>query len=362
MSQYQFSHTVVFLCHKMRILCRVLICLCTPIFTMTAGFAQYAENGNGTESELVNPANYEKYDTDVIPFSLVKMHPSASPFAFVVDKRAQQLYLYKYDGKFHLVRTFTCTTGKNPGIKQVNGDKKTPEGVYFFTRTFEKEDLNKMYGSYAATQFGIRAFNMDYPNPVDQILNRQGSNIWMHGTDEPERADLPHSTRGCVVMRNADIKMISPLIAIEQTPIIIVDYIEFVDKNDLLKDYTRIADFFKKWRNSWENRDYQSYASCYSPLFQSDYKKLQNWLIYKKQTLKNYNWIVIDLLPIRILRGKDYYYVELLQIFHADNYKDTGIKKLFILEKDGDFKIANEEWFRISADTAANLCKTIFSK
>jgi len=54
----------------------------------------------------------------------------------LVEKSAQKLHLYRYDGLYHLVKTYACGTGEQQGQKRQEKDEKTPEGIYFSTRSF----------------------------------------------------------------------------------------------------------------------------------------------------------------------------------------------------------------------------------
>ena len=54
-------------------------------------------------------------------------------------------------------RDYLCTTGQAQGDKQVRGDLKTPEGVYFVVRKrTERLDFE---------EYGGEAYILDYPNP-----------------------------------------------------------------------------------------------------------------------------------------------------------------------------------------------------
>lgn len=72
-----------------------------------------------------------------------------------VDKSRQRFFLME-KGK---ARDYLCTTGQAQGDKQVRGDLKTPEGVYFVVRKrTERLDFE---------EYGGEAYILDYPNPVD---------------------------------------------------------------------------------------------------------------------------------------------------------------------------------------------------
>jgi murein L,D-transpeptidase YafK len=74
--------------------------------------------------------------------------------AIVVEKAKTKLSLLEIRGdNFYLVKEYEACTGKVAGDKQVVGDKKTPEGIYFGVDIREKNRL--------LPKHGIRAFVLD---------------------------------------------------------------------------------------------------------------------------------------------------------------------------------------------------------
>jgi len=304
-----------------------------------------AQNGNGHNGLHGDGlAPYEKYNVEAIPSGLIRMDAARKPYVFLIDKAEQRLYIYAYEDNYHLVRSFSCSTGENNGNKKRSGDKKTPEGIYFFTRVMEIADLNALYGRSTAAQYGVRAFDTDYPNPVDAIYKRRGYGIWMHGTDKPERAELPYSTRGCIVLRNDDIETITSLVSLDDTPVIMEDHITYVPRDSLDAAYRRVMDFLQEWRASWEKRDFASYDACYAPVFRTGGKNRRQWLSYKRQVLNAYEWVTVAMQNVRIFRTGAYFYVEYDQKFRSDAYEDFGKKRLYIEDASGRFRIIHENW------------------
>ncbi|UCG79592.1 MAG: L,D-transpeptidase family protein, partial [Desulfobacterales bacterium] len=124
----------------------------------------------------------------LISFSSEDGTPS---YAILVEKETQRVMVYDCLDTFSLRHEFPCSTGEVAGRKQKSGDRRTPEGIYFFTAAFEKK--------YLAPIYGIGAFVLDYPNFLDRKFERAGNNIWLHGTDKPIK---PRDSNGCIVMNN----------------------------------------------------------------------------------------------------------------------------------------------------------------
>ena len=317
--------------------------LIVPILSSPAQ-AQDGRHNTDIKNELVDLSPYEEYNVRMIPSSLVKMDTNNNPYVLIVDKEKQELYVYKFDGNYHKIKTYECTTGSIPGNKQKNGDLKTPEGVYFFTQVLDSEQLVRLYGKGEALQFGIRAFDMDYPNGIDRIYKKKGYDIWLHATDRPDRIGQPYDTKGCVAINNRDMEEITSLISLNKTPIIISKEIEYVTSNQLESYSKRILNFIENWKISWEQRNFEEYESSYSPNFMSDDKNLHLWIDYKKQVLNQYKWIDVDISNMRIYQSDEYIVVEYHQSFRSGIYRDEGTKRLYIVENEGRLLIISESW------------------
>ena len=83
---------------------------------------------------------------------------------------------------------------KQPGQKLLMEIKKTPEGIYFLENEYDDRYLAPIYGK--------KAFTTDYPNYLDKKAGKNGSAIWIHGTNKQLK---PRDSNGCVAMNNKDI-------------------------------------------------------------------------------------------------------------------------------------------------------------
>lgn len=134
-------------------------------------------------------------------------------YFLVVEKTSQQLSLYQHDQELTLIKRFSSATGENPGTKSLNGDSRTPEGIYFITEVYEDKKI---------TVFGSRAFHLDYPNVFDNHSGHQGDGIFIHGTNKTLE---PFSTNGCITLDNQDLGELAPYLAVNSVPVIIVNKI-----------------------------------------------------------------------------------------------------------------------------------------
>ena len=177
----------------------------------------------------------------------------------VVSKKKQKLYFYeKKGGKFTLLKTFDCSTGKEEGRKQIEGDKKTPEGIYFFIKEYKERELSDIYGA--------KAYVMDYPNFFDKLDNRSGSAIWLHGIDKILKK---RNSNGCVALKNRDLKFLSKKIHLFKTPIIIVEDVKLTYASTQKSLKRKIKSFILNYMKNLKTNTSFEIVSIYK--FQNDY-------------------------------------------------------------------------------------------
>ncbi len=268
-----------------------------------------------------------------IPDVLVAFDPGDNvAHSIVVEKKTQQIILYAYDGKFEEVYRKKGSTGEVAGTKTRSGDKKTPEGVYFFTKEHVKKDLAPIYGS--------RAFPMDYPNLLDQRAKRDGYAIWMHGTNKPIE---PRDTNGCIALKNDDIEAFAKLIVLNRTPIVVTDEIAYVNVSVQEKAKTTLLRFLTRWKDSVKGT-YQDNRQFYD---QKYFAEIPWWTWYKqkKRMFVLNPSLSVELKRISILRHNKIYvalFDKFIKYLDADIF--VGTQKLFIAETENKLKIVGEEY------------------
>ena len=151
----------------------------------------------------------------------------------LVEKAIQKLHLYLYDGRYRHIKSYTVGTGENQGKKKREKDEKTPEGIYFNTKTYRDSKI---------TIFGDRAFGLNYPDVFDKFEGNGGSGIFVHGSDKDVS---PFSTNGCVALNNADIADLDKRIQFKKTPVIIGERLPYRFKT-VERDVSELIPFFKQ--------------------------------------------------------------------------------------------------------------------
>ncbi len=269
--------------------------------------------------------------------SLSSQNGVFSQYAFLVDKKLRTLTVWQnVDGKLKLVSASPADIGQKDGDKLVEGDKRTPEGVYFFQTTMDGKKLN--YDNY-----GNRIFTLDYPNYFDRLEKKTGTGIWFHAI--PDHKSLLRGSRGCVVVRNAVIDHLSQYIELKRTPMVIVDHVEYVDEKQwdtLRKTY---FEWLETWRKSWMGKDLEAYLAYYSDRFRANGMNKSRWRKYKQRLAEQYKFIDVTLKDIQIYQQGPKVVFRFLQNYKSDVKEDFGSKILYVLRNgEGRHEIIGESW------------------
>jgi len=275
-----------------------------------------------------------------MPDCFLYFSPGNLSQALLVEKASQRAYLYRSNNLSRPFRVYPCSTGKNSGPKSERNDKRTPEGIYYVTNSLTDHELASIYG--------VRAFPIDYPNPLDQRLGRMGYGIWLHGTNE---ALKQRDTKGCVVFRNQDILDLSQYIHEKQTPIIITEKISVVRKETVQKEGAKLKSLVMDWLRAWRESRLERYMSFYGKDFVAQGKNWYQWRAYKKRLSEKYSTIDIQIDDLQILRENGVVLARFTQTYQADAFFSHGVKRLYFMKKSPEWKITCE-FFRKKRELA----------
>jgi murein L,D-transpeptidase YafK len=136
---------------------------------------------------------------------------SAMADRVLVLKGERKLLLIRND---EVLKEYTISLGGNPmGLKLMEGDRKTPEGVYVL-------DRHNAHSQYH------RSIHISYPNAEDVARSKRfgvptGGDLFLHGLPNDftgPSQDLGDWTNGCIAVTNAEIDEIWRAVA-DGTPI-----------------------------------------------------------------------------------------------------------------------------------------------
>ena len=195
--------------------------------------------------------------------------------AIVVDANKSRLYVYRNEnGKPKYVADYYVTVGKNGSEKQVEGDKRTPLGVYVAGSKLSKK-LPDFYGN--------AAYPLDYPNEWDRKQGKKGHGIWLHGTPSDTYSRPPRASDGCVVIANPDLKSLSAILQNGNTPVIITNDMQWLKANEDSGDKLALNEAVETWRKDWEAQNTDQYLGHYSSQFFTRSTDLDGWAKEKRR-------------------------------------------------------------------------------
>lgn len=269
----------------------------------------------------------------LVPAALLKWPEQGSDFAILVDKSAQKTFVYHKKNLYVPVKTFPCSTGESEGKKSRQNDKKTPEGIYFFTRAYDTSELAPIYG--------VKAFALDYPNQIDKKEGKGGYGIWFHGLN---KALKPKDTNGCVAMVNRDIEEMASYIRLHDTPAIISSRVDMVEPGRVEQEAREVERAIEAWRKAWEEKRIEEYMSFYSRQFTSGRKDRKEWREYKAHLTETYKDIRVEIANLRLLRNDGVVLAVFDQRYGSTSFDSVGEKRLFLTQNSSEWKIIGEHF------------------
>ena len=215
-----------------------------------------------------------QHDVQHIPEYLWRLDPEYA-HAIVVDTAKSRLYLYSNDnGTPRYMADYYITVGKNGVGKQKEGDKRTPEGIYFAGKQLQRK-LPDFYGS--------GAFPLNYPNEWDIRQGKDGHGIWLHGTPGDTYSRPPRASDGCIVLSNPDLDTLKPYLKNGNTPIVIARNAQLVSDAQLTAQKTDLLSEIENWRKAWEAQETERYLAFYSKDFFSKNREFKRWAAEKRR-------------------------------------------------------------------------------
>lgn len=294
--------------------------------------------------------------SEYLPSVIYQLDSKFSHHVVVVEKSTHSLFLYQYDKDSpfpRLVKKYQIATGKIIGNKQLQGDHKTPEGIYFFQHFHSSAELLEKYGETGLI-YGAGAFTMNYPNIFDRREGKTGGGIWLHSTDDDKRVSKGLDSRGCVVAIDRDLKDISRYIDLKNTPAIIVQNLNFLTRETWSLNKKNLMEFIHTWQTAWQEKDFKTYIDSYS---KSDFMNrkggFENYKRYKRAVFARRDRPVIKFNHTNALVSKSYAIVTLEQDYSSDIINDLGKKTLY-LKKDANYqwKIIHEGFEKLNRSEA----------
>lgn len=214
------------------------------------------------EAELRLAGFKHRPPVDSVPAQFLSLSP-INRHAIAVDVSRARLYLFENRTEgVRLVADYYISVGKAGVGKLVEGDKRTPLGVYFVTSNLDARRLADLYGA--------GALPINYPNAYDVRRGRGGGGIWLHGTPSAQYARAPRATDGCVAVANPDLERILRTVQIRTTPVVIAQQISWVSAHSHAAEKASMHKQLQAWAKAKATGDRATLSDFYAPDFHAD--------------------------------------------------------------------------------------------
>ncbi|OFZ12430.1 MAG: hypothetical protein A2Z20_06705 [Bdellovibrionales bacterium RBG_16_40_8] len=302
---------------------------------------------------LVNFCNAQEPDpaantpeSGMVPDNFVWMGVRQPSHVLIADKEKRTLTVWSHIQDMAVfVGAFPMDIGKNNGDKFIAGDARTPEGIYFFQDKLEGDQIN-------FDEYGRRAFTLDYPNFFDSLAGKTGHGIWLHAV--PETVSLKRGSRGCVVVRNEIIDKLTPMISLKNTPLLILNKVNYVKPEKLQESSKSVISWLEGWRSSWESKNIESYMAYYNNKFKAMKMGKDKWRNYKSGLNQKYSYIKVGVRDPLIISRNNELVLRFIQEYESDGLKDTGEKTLYVKkDSSNQYEIITEYWRSLNHDLLA---------
>ena len=188
----------------------------------------------------------------------------------LVDATQSQLHLLeKRQRRWRRLSSWPVAVGRKGVGKTVEGDQRTPLGIYEIIDRRPGEKLPRIYGPGALV--------LNYPSYLDKRDGRTGSNIWIHGMD-PDRASAPErSSSGCLVLANPHVEALMDLVGAERTTVLIARKLEWVHPTSADPEGRILRRRLAQWKEAREAADVDLAWQLYSERFANVMETPQQW-------------------------------------------------------------------------------------
>lgn len=252
------------------------------------------------EAQMRLKALRERPPAGMLPSQFLALAPS-SRHAIAIDVSRARLYLFENTRTgLRLAGDFYISIGKQGAEKQLEGDQRTPLGVYFITSNLDPKSLKDFYG--------VGALPINYPNPLDQSRGKTGSGIWLHGTPPEQFSRAPRASDGCVVLSNPDLQQLLRTVQVRTTPVVIAQSLQWQAPHNTATDSQRSQGFesaLAGWQQTKSRGDMAKLLQFYAPEFSANGQTLVQWTPVLRQEVERMQGRPIALKELSYLRWID---------------------------------------------------------
>ncbi|MFY9477104.1 MAG: L,D-transpeptidase family protein [Aquabacterium sp.] len=277
----------------------------------------------------------ERPPVGAIPTQFIDLPPTTK-HAIAVDASRSRLYLFENGPHgLQLIADHYASIGKLGPDKSVQGDQRTPIGVYYITSRLDASQLTDLYG--------VGALPLNYPNEYDRRMGRTGSGIWLHGVPSDSYARSPQSTDGCVALANPELQAIMERVQPRTTPVIIARSLDWVEPQALEAPRRDLHNLLEGWRVARASGDVNRLMSFYSPQFASGNRDHDQWRQLMEREAGSQKGRQLQLKDMSILSWRDRSDVLVVTFGELNQGERTGaVKRQYWGKEGGLWKIFYE--------------------
>lgn len=264
-----------------------------------------------------------------------------SRHAIAVDANRSRLYLFENvtpaqaqdtPPQLKLVADFYISVGLSGIDKWVEGDKRTPLGVYYITSSLNPQSLPDLYG--------VGALPINYPNALDVQRGKTGSGIWLHGTPREQFVRAPQASDGCVVLSNPDLERVLSIVRTRTTPVIIASELHWTTPQSLQADRENFEIYLRAWQNARVQGDLDGLKDLYSERFQAQGRKLGQWWPKVESEVRAGFRRPIEIKDLSVLRWRDSDDTMVVTFGEVPVGQTTGVtRRQYWIREGGDWRI-----------------------
>lgn len=275
----------------------------------------------------------------VYPAGVLQL-PSSARYLLWAELEAGRLSVLENLGSQGLVlrKRIPISIGKEGMGKEVEGDRKTPLGVYRITSFLEDATLDDFYG--------LGAYPIDYPNVRDRLAGRTGYGIWLHGLPKSVTQRPLYDSDGCVVVDNDSLQELALEVEPGKTHLVISRrQINWLTQDQQEERRQGLQDALQGWRTAWQSRNNDAYLAFYSEDFSDLSRDKRGWSAYKRQVNDAKRYIDVDMQDISMLTtpdALDVVTVRFYQHYSSSNYQWQGWKEQLWRQEANGWKILYE--------------------
>lgn len=222
----------------------------------------------------------------------------ASKHAIAIDASKSRLYLFENTPSgLKQVGNYYITVGKAGTSKLVEGDQRTPLGIYYITSNLDPKSLKEFYGA--------GALPISYPNVLDSKRGKTGSGIWLHGTPPSQFSRAPQASDGCVVLANPDLLHIINTVSVRTTPVVIAPQLQWALPQKVRSEGKSFEDTLHAWRAAKSSGKTEHVLKYYTQDFSSGGKNLSQWMPTLQAEMQKFQGRSIELKDVSFLHWND---------------------------------------------------------